>query len=291
MFGETVDYWLLRPFVHDRNKATEERLDALAAAPEALSLEKAMARLEKIRLRTDGNFPVNESLHYLDVGCGKGDIAITLAKSGCKNVTGIDIVERNITAARVHARDMCVEDSTEFVCANINTWKPANRFDVILSHDALEHILDPGMFLRRLSDFVTPDGIAVLSFGPLFYSPAGDHMKDFFRVPVPWRGALFSEKAILRLRREFFRPTDPAERFEDIVENLNKMRYSEFLRYVEESGWDFDFLAVNQRLNELPLPLKLMYPVSRALVSMPWVRDCFASGVCAILRSKPRVME
>jgi len=43
---------------------------------------------------------------------------------------------------------------------------------------------------------------------------------------------LFSEASMLRVRRQFFRPTDQGTCYRDIAEGLNKLRYSEFLRSV-----------------------------------------------------------
>lgn len=60
------------------------------------------------------------------------------------------------------------------------------------------------------------------------------------------------------------------------------MRYSEFLRFVIQTGWTFDYLAVNPQLKQLP-PL---YWLSSVLVRFPGIRDYFASSVYTILRRK-----
>jgi hypothetical protein len=120
----------------------------------------------------------------------------------------------------------------------------------------------------------------VLGFGPLFHSPFGDHMSEFFSVQIPWRGVIFSEKAVLRVRRECYRPGDDAETYGDIVEGLNLMRYSEFLTYVRETGWRFTYLALNPRLKRIP-PL---HWASGAITRIPVVRDYCVFSVYAVLR-------
>ena len=96
--------------------------------------------------------------------------------------------------------------------------------------------------------------------------------------------ALFSEQAMLRVRRECFRPTDPATRYQDIAGGLNLMRYSEFLRDVPETGWKFSYLRPNAMLRH-----RALRAVSTAVTAVPRVRDYFIHNVYAVLeRAAPR---
>jgi SAM-dependent methyltransferase len=279
VFGEGLDYLILRPLAHRRNIATEEELDA-RADDAMLSMETADARLRKLLDRMGGHCPIDAKLHYLDVGCGTGELAIALARAGCRSVTGIDLIPRNVIVATRNAERVGVSDAVTFVAGDIHRWRAPRQFDVILSHEALEHIDDPRAFLGGIRRLVSPAGKAVLAFGPLFHSPLGDHMDAFFRVPIPWRGVLFSERAILRLRREFYRPTDLAQDYGGIQGGLNRMRYSGFLRFVTETGWQAAFLSVNPQLRRFP-PFQRL---SNALLGVPVVRDYVASSVYAVLR-------
>jgi len=279
MFGANIDYWLLKPFTHTRNRRTEADLNA-AATDVPFSLADAQARLEKLRSRLQGHLPVSPHLRYLDIGCGQGDLPIALAVAGCRSVDAIDHVPRTITQARHHAALAGVTDRVNFICEDISKWTAPHRYDVVLSHEALEHIDAPDAFLAKLAELVAPGGCAVLAFGPLFHSACGDHMDGFFRCEIPWRGALFSEAAILRLRRECFRPTDTAASYRFISGGLNQLRYSEFLRDVRRLGWRFVFLRVNPQLARLPGLERL----SAALTTVPVLRDYIACSVYAVLR-------
>src|SRR5207249_1148196 len=161
-------------------------------------------------------------------------------------------------------------------CCDLHRWKPQHKYDVLLSFDVFEHIEAPRQFLARMKELIAPGGVAVMSFGPLFHSPFGDHMWGFFRLQIPWRGLLFSEQAMLRLRRECFRPTDPAQRLREIAGGLNQMRYSEFLGHLRAAGWQFDYLAVNAI--ELP-PVR---PLSNALAHVPVLQDFIAHNVYCV---------
>lgn len=282
MFGENLDYAILRTMAHKRNLATEEALDGNAPG-QPLRLADGVARLRTHIERFDGRFPIDSDLRYLDIGCGNGELTLGLTELGCMHVTGIDVMPRNIAAAESGARQIGVDSAVRFVCANVNDWTPAEKYDVLLSFDAFEHIDDPRRLLGKMTDFLAPGGVAVLGFGPLFHSPFGDHMSSFFRVRIPWCGVVFSERAVLRVRRECYRPTDPAERYQDIVGGLNMMRFSEFLTYVRDSGWQFDYMAPNPRLKRLPI----IGQVSAAVTRIPWIRDYFVFSVYAIIRRSP----
>ena len=282
MFGAFFDYWMLRPFTHSRNAASEEELDIRRREWSPINVDVELHRVEKLQDRLQGHLPVSPHLRYLDIGCGEGGMTLALAALGAKSVTGVDVVPRNIKAAVANSEQAGLNGRVKFLCEDIHNWSPPHRYDVVLSHEALEHILEPDRFLAALDRFVRPSGIVVLAFGPLFFSPFGDHMDAFFRVPIPWRGALFSEASILRLRRERFRLTDRAESYRGITGGLNLLRYSEFLTYVERSGWKFDFLDINPQLRKWS-PL---YRVSRGLCEIPLVRDYLASSVYAVLRRR-----
>ena len=140
----------------------------------------------------------------------------------------------------------------------------------------------PGDCLRRMDGVLkskSPGGVIIMAFGPLFHSPFGDHLNRFFRFRIPWMAVLFSEDALMRLRREFWRPVaDEAESFEDTREGLNKMKFSEFLRYVEEMGWKKERLIVNPQLKRWPA----LWRLSNLLLRVPVLRDYLAASVYAI---------
>jgi SAM-dependent methyltransferase len=280
MLGERLDYYVLRAFAHERLKATEAALDARHASGALDEREAYAHKLRKLERRFDGHLRAEPGLRYLDMGCGTGELSIALAKRGAGHVTGIDFMPRTIEAARLNAQREAVDGRVDFVCADLHAWTPAQKYDVLLSFDVLEHVRAPRAFLRRMAEFARPGGRALLAFGPLFHSPFGDHMGEFFRVPMPWRGVLFNEQALLRVRRECYRPTDPATRLPEIAGGLNCMRYSEFLADLAATGWTPRFLRANAMLEG---PLRAL---SDVLTRTPRVRDYVVHNVYAVLERK-----
>jgi SAM-dependent methyltransferase len=279
VFGTTLDYLILRRLASGRNKATEAELDEQFAHVSMATFEAEMPKFRRVVARFNGHLPIDPRLRYVDMGCGTGELTVALARLGLRDVTGVDFLPRSIARAHAYARTFGLEDNVHFICTDLRSWHPEQRFDVLLSFDALEHVDNPGAFLASMVDFLRPGGRAVLAFGPLFHSPFGDHMWDFFRAQVPWRGLLFSEVAMLRVRAEYFRPTDAKMRYQDIAEGLNRMRYSDFLGYVRAAGWQFDYLAANTFL-EPGTPLRAF---SDAIMRVPTLGDYFAHNVYAVL--------
>jgi ubiquinone/menaquinone biosynthesis C-methylase UbiE len=216
MFGARIDYLLLKPLAHSRNRATEEELDREGCS--SLTVEQMAGKLETVLQRFDGHFPISPDLRYLDMGCGSGELTLGLARLGARRITGVDFLPRFIHKARDNARAANLP-SVEFVCADLHDWRPAQPFDVVISFDALEHIDRPKEFLATMSRFLAPGGIAAISFGPLFHSPFGDHMYEFFKLQIPWRGALFSEQGwrFQYLRTNTFLKSGPLRKLSERV--------------------------------------------------------------------------
>ena len=280
MFGKNVDYWILKRLAHGRNRATEEELDQNGCS--SLTLEQMGAKLPRVLDRFEGHLPLSPDLHYLDMGCGSGELTLGLAQHGVKHIVGVDFLPRFVELARRNAESASAHADVSFECADLHTWNPPRKFDVVLSFDALEHIDKPGEFLVTMSRFLAPGGKAVLSFGPLFHSPFGDHMYEFFKVQIPWRGALFSEEAMMRVRREYYRPTDPAVRYSQVAGGLNLMRYSEFLRHARAAGWEFEFLQTNAFLRQ-----RALKRLSNAVCKLPVVQDYVVHNVYAVMTRDP----
>ena len=282
MFGKTIDYKLLRLFAHDRHPEAEE----LRQLERDLGIESAKARFEKWNRRLDNEIPIDPAMRYLEVGCGMGEMSLALAQYGCGEVTGIDKDPYYIEIAKRCARKSELQDKVTFECMNVHDLPNEKEYDIVLSHEMLEHVERPGDHLRRIdgvlkSSVMCGGGVIILAFGPLFHSPLGGHLNRFFRIRIPWIGVLFSEDALMRLRREFWRPVaDEAESFEDTREGLNKMKFSEFLRYVKEIGWRTERLIVNPQLKRWPA----LWRLSNLLLRVPWLRDYLAVSVYAIYR-------
>jgi 2-polyprenyl-6-hydroxyphenyl methylase/3-demethylubiquinone-9 3-methyltransferase len=102
-------------------------------------------------------------LQVLDVGCGGGLLAESLARLG-GDVLAIDAGKENIEIAKIHAQGdpFLPSERREKDGSRLEyRWTPAERlreegkqFDVVTSMEVIEHVDEPGEFLKCLGDMV-----------------------------------------------------------------------------------------------------------------------------------------
>lgn len=92
----------------------------------------------------------------LDVGCGIGIVANSIAKTGA-DVTGIDIEAEKIQYAKKHYR----ADNLSFVTGDVTKALPSINFDVIVLSNVLEHIDERVELLKTLASQFSPRKILV----------------------------------------------------------------------------------------------------------------------------------
>jgi SAM-dependent methyltransferase len=97
----------------------------------------------------------------LDAGCGEGAEAVWLAARGWR-VTAVDISDDVLRRAAAHAARSPVGDRITWVEADLSTWEPDRRFDLVTSHYA--HASIPQLDLYdRLATWVAPGGTLLLA--------------------------------------------------------------------------------------------------------------------------------
>lgn len=149
-----------------------------------------------------------EGLRLLDIGCGGGLLSEPMARMGF-SVTAVDASERNIGTASTHAAEQGL--SIDFRCSTAEQLlaEGAGPFDVILNMEVIEHVADPGEFLRTTSRLLAPGGLMVVAtlnrtlkalalakIGAeyvLRWVPAGTHDWRRFLKPEELRGFLDGE--------------------------------------------------------------------------------------------------
>ena len=94
----------------------------------------------------------------LDVGCGGGILADSMARKGA-DVTGIDLASKSLRVAQLHALETGTPNIQyrEVSVEALAQEQPAS-FDVVTCMEMLEHVPDPASVVRACAELVKPDG-------------------------------------------------------------------------------------------------------------------------------------
>jgi 2-polyprenyl-6-hydroxyphenyl methylase/3-demethylubiquinone-9 3-methyltransferase len=103
-----------------------------------------------------------EGLRLLDIGCGGGLLAEPMTRLGFQ-VVGVDASARNIGTAGAHAAEMGL--AIDYRCTTAEDLLAAGEpgFDLILNMEVVEHVADPGQYLRTCAQLLKPGGLMIVA--------------------------------------------------------------------------------------------------------------------------------
>ena len=119
--------------------------------------QAAKKRLVAAKLMLD-----RPGLRVLDIGCGWGGLALTLARDHGARVTGITLSTEQLAVARSHARAEGLDRLVSFELQDYRLVR--DRFDRIVSVGMFEHVGTDNYdgFFRTVRRCLEPDGVALL---------------------------------------------------------------------------------------------------------------------------------
>lgn len=103
-----------------------------------------------------------EGLRLLDIGCGGGLLSEPMTRLGFV-VTGVDASERNIATASTHAAEQGLGIDYRASTAEALLAAGEPPFDVILNMEVIEHVADPGPYLRDCASLLKPGGLMIVA--------------------------------------------------------------------------------------------------------------------------------
>lgn len=206
------------------------------------------------------------SRRVLDFGCGQGHQCIALVRELSCSVVGLDTNEATLANARRNAALQGIPSDRLSLLTSVPSGLHTG-FDVVISQNAFEHFGNPEEALGEMSTMLRAGGVLLLTFGPPWYAPYGNHM--YFFSKVPWMNLLFSERTVMNVRRSY--RSDNARRYEEVESGLNRMTIARFERIVRRS--DLHLRRVNyecvRKMNWLARP--------------PVLRELFINHVSVVL--------
>ncbi|MCL2590363.1 MAG: bifunctional 2-polyprenyl-6-hydroxyphenol methylase/3-demethylubiquinol 3-O-methyltransferase UbiG [Betaproteobacteria bacterium] len=136
----------------------------------------------------------------LDVGCGGGILAESMATCGAE-VTGIDLSEKALGAARLHLFESELKIDYQHISAEALAETHAGQFDVVTCMEMLEHVPDPASTVTACARLVGPGGY-------VFFSTLNRNPKSFLFAII---GAEYVLKLLPHGMHDYNRFIKPSE--------------------------------------------------------------------------------
>lgn len=137
----------------------------------------------------------------LDVGCGGGILADAMARKGA-NVLGIDLAEKSLKVAQLHALETCTPNvAYRDIAAEALAEELPGAFDVVTCMEMLEHVPDPASIVQACAKLAQPGGW-------VFFSTINRSAKSFALAIV---GAEYLLRLVPRGTHEYARLLRPHE--------------------------------------------------------------------------------
>ena len=102
-----------------------------------------------------------KGIKILDIGCGGGLLCEPMARLGAE-VLGIDVVEKNVKVASLHAKKMNLDIEYRHISAE-DLLQTKATFDVILNMEVIEHVENPAFFIETCSNLLKSSGLIFCS--------------------------------------------------------------------------------------------------------------------------------
>ena len=158
----------------------------------------------------------------IDVGCGGGILTESLAKISQTNVTGIDLANKALEVAKLHAQISGVEVDYRAISAEDLSIEYDNHFETLSCMEMLEHVPSIEESIDSCARLVKPGG-------NLFFSTINRTPKAYLYLII---GAEYVLNILPRGTHEFERFIKPSE----LAACLRKSR----LEIVEMAGMQYD---------------------------------------------------
>ena len=86
----------------------------------------------------------------IDIGCGPGLYAITLARRGANPVVGVDLAEAMLSIARRHAHEAGVAEKCSWVLGDFLAYPVERKYDYAIVMGFMDYVADPIPLVRKV---------------------------------------------------------------------------------------------------------------------------------------------
>ena len=184
-------------------------------------LSGPLHRINPLRLEWIDQQARLQGKRVLDIGCGGGILAESMARSGA-SVLGIDLAAKALKVAQLHALDAGAPavEYREVPAEALAQECPAS-FDVVTCMEMLEHVPDPSSIVRACGELVKPGGW-------VFFSTVNRNPKAFLFAIVGAEHLLSMLPKGTHEYARFIRPSELAQWCRDAGLDLQGTRGMEY---------------------------------------------------------------
>ena len=122
---------------------------------------------------------IGKGCRVLEIGCGEGGNLAPFLEAGCE-CWGVELSEGRYNNALKFYAENPLKTHLHLVQKNIYDVTPdelGGAFDIIFLRDVIEHIPAQERFMKHLTHFMSPEGVALFAFPP-WRMPFGGHQQS-----------------------------------------------------------------------------------------------------------------
>jgi len=161
---------------------------------------KPLHAINPLRLNWMKNLINFEGKKVVDIGCGGGILAESIAQSGA-DTTGIDLSEKALKVAELHALEVGANLTYRSISAEALAEEQPGQYDVVTCMEMLEHVPDPASVVRACAKLCKPGGT-------LFFSTLNRNPKSYLFAII---GAEYILKLLPKGTHEYAKFIKPSE--------------------------------------------------------------------------------
>ena len=161
---------------------------------------KPLHAINPLRLGWIKSFVNLQGKKVVDIGCGGGILAESIAQSGA-DATGIDLSEKALKVAELHALEVGASLTYRSISAEALAAEQPEKYDVVTCMEMLEHVPDPASVVQACAKLCKPGGT-------LFFSTLNRSPKSYLFAII---GAEYILKLLPRGTHEYAKFIKPSE--------------------------------------------------------------------------------
>lgn len=161
---------------------------------------RPLHEINPLRLEWINNRVSLAGKNVIDIGCGGGILAESMAKKGAK-VTGIDLSDKALKVADLHGLESGISVRYEKIAAEEMANRETEQYDIVTCMEMLEHVPDPTSIVKACAKLVKPGG-------HVFFSTLNRNLKSYLFAVI---GAEYLLQLLPKGTHDYAKFITPAE--------------------------------------------------------------------------------